>query len=189
MAGFFQPPDDDYDDESVSDGSGSRGSGGSDGDGGSGSRGSGGSDGGSHDDDEGDDDGGGDGTSVTKIKFFYTTPDDDGSPKWVDIALPEGTSPEDVPLEDSYDQALAQLDADGTEVASIEQVTLEVDQTSEPDLYFDYDLVEDDDGALSLEPKSESDDLLATLSTGDADEDDAPADDDADDDDADYDMV
>jgi hypothetical protein len=160
-------------------GSGSRGSRGSRGSKGSGSRGSCGSRGsnGHGSDDNGDD--------IAKMKFFYSTVNEDGSTSelspegWaqvVEVELPEGTSFAELPLEEAEAQVLADLEEKGVEVGEIYQVTLVGTDADGNEAYYDYTLVEDEDGNLSLEPMSEDDDLLAQLSTGDAENEEHPED-------------
>ncbi|MBN2759624.1 MAG: hypothetical protein JXQ79_03920 [Rhodobacteraceae bacterium] len=130
------------------------------------------------------------------MKFFYSTVNDDGSTSeltpegWaqvVEVQLPEGTTFAELPLEEAEDQVLADLEAKGVELGEIYQVTLVGTDANGDEAYYDYNLVEDEHGNLSLEPKSEDDDILAQLSTGDAEEEDHPdTDEDDDDDDRDW---
>jgi hypothetical protein len=172
-------------------GSGSRGSRGSKGHKGSGSRGSCGSKGhkGSNGDEKPPEDKGPD---ATQLKFFYSTVNADGSTselteegffQFVEVALPEGSTFDDIPLEDATDMVLTDLEERGVEVGEIYQVTVVGTDADGNEAFFDFDLVDDGEGNLSLEPKNEDADLFASLSTGDADEQDAPQD--AEDDDED----
>lgn len=174
---------------SGSRGSGSRGSRGSHGRGsrgsrgskGSGSRGSGGS---------GGNDGGNKGGDIAKMKFFYSTVNEDGSTSelspegWaqvVEVELPEGTTFEELPLEEAEAKVLDDLDEKGVDVGEVYQVTLVGTDADGNEAYYDYTLTEDDDGNLALEPMSEDDDLLAQLGTGDAEDEEHPEDEDDDD--------
>ncbi|MCC1480865.1 hypothetical protein [Roseibaca sp. Y0-43] len=113
------------------------------------------------------------------MKFFYSTVNDDGSTSelspegWaqvVEVELPEGTTFAELPLEEAEEQVLADLEEKGVEVGEIYQVTLVGTDADGNEAYYDYTLVEDEDGNLSLEPMSEDDDILAQFSTGNADE-------------------
>ena len=126
------------------------------------------------------------------MKFFYSTVNDDGTTSdltpegWaqvVEVQMPEGTSFEEIPLEEAEATVLADLEEKGIELGEITQVTVVGTDADGNEAFYDYTLSEDDDGNLSLEPVSEDDDYLAQLSTGNADEEDHPYDDDHDDDD------
>ena len=157
-------------------GSGSRGSRGSKGSGsrgskGSGSKGSGGSGGGDCDTD---------GPDIAKLKFFYSTVNEDGttselSPEgnfqFVEVRLEEGTSFDDIPLEEAEQMVLDDLEEGGVKVGDIYQVTVVIGSPEEGDeQFFDYTLEEDEHGELSLVPIDEDDDFLAQFSTGDCED-------------------
>lgn len=132
---------------------------------------------------------------MTQLKFFYSTVNDDGSTselteegffQFVTVELPEGSSFEDIPLDEAEDMVLSDLEEQGVQVGEIYQVTVVGLDADGNEAFYDYTLGEDEDGNLTLEPKSEDDDYLAQFSTGNADEEDHPDDADAEDDDTDW---
>ncbi|SUZ31210.1 hypothetical protein ROE7235_00946 [Roseibaca ekhonensis] len=129
---------------------------------------------------------------MSKVKFFYSTVNDDGTTSeltpegWaqvVEVQMPEGTAFDEIPLEEAEETVLADLEEKGIEIGEVTQVTVVGTDADGNEAYYDYNLVEDDKGNLSLEPKSEDDDYAALLGGDDPDEDDHPDKDDEDDDD------
>jgi len=145
------------------------------------------------DDDDGDDDDSGDTSgedTVDEVKIFYSTVDADGNEQqfteegyfqWATVELPEGTTLDEVNIDDILTDVLADLEENGTEVGEVYQVTIVGTDADGNEVVTDYELGTDDDGNTTLVPRD--DDTMSSLSTGEASEDDIPDEDDEDDED------
>ena len=131
---------------------------------------------------------------MSKVKFFYSTVNDDGTTSeltpegWaqvVEVQMPEGTTFDEIPLEEAEETVLADLEDKGIEIGEVTQVTVVGTDADGNEAYYDYDLVEDDEGNLSLDPKEPDDDYAALLGGDNNGEDDHPENDDEDEDDDD----
>lgn len=145
------------------------------------------------DKDDDDDDKTNDADAVEKVKFYYSTVDADGNEQeltdegWFQLAtveLPEGTTLDEVDIDDLRADVLADLEENGIKVGDVYQVTVVSTDENGDEINTDYVLDTDADGNTVLVPKG--DDTMDSLSTGDASEADVPADEDDDEDDADH---